>query len=134
MKRQASRDLDNGNGALLTVQKTEDGERVVLLSSKDLELDFDRRLFTVRTQPVHLTPKEFSVLYRLVAHHGRPLPHSVLLREVWGPNHADGVQLLRIVINQLRKKIELDPASPEYITTEPWVGYRFVLPPDARVT
>lgn len=93
--------------------------------SKDLTVDFATRQVTVRDQTVHLTPKEFDVLKHLVANQGKPLPHRRLLQSVWGPDYGDETESLRVVINQLRKKIEVDPARPKYILTEPWVGYRF---------
>jgi two-component system, OmpR family, KDP operon response regulator KdpE len=54
-----------------------------------------------------------------------------LLQKIWGPDYGDEVEYLRVFVSQLRKKIEADPAHPRYILTEPWVGYRFVLPPKA---
>ena len=82
----------------------------------------------VRGERVHLTPKEFDVLRSLVVQPGKPLAHKRLLQTVWGPDHAEETENLRVVINQLRKKIERDPAQPRYILTEPWLGYRFQLP------
>ena len=64
----------------------------------------------------------------LRARSGKPRSHKRLLRIVWGPDHAEQTQNLRVVINQLRKKIEKDPAHPRYILTEPWLGYRFQFP------
>jgi two-component system KDP operon response regulator KdpE len=96
--------------------------------SKDLSIDFETREILVRDQAVHLTPKEFDVLKYLVANQGKPLAHRRLLQAVWGPDYGDETENLRVVINQLRKKIERDPAHPKYIATEPWVGYRFQLP------
>jgi two-component system, OmpR family, KDP operon response regulator KdpE len=93
--------------------------------SKDLTVDFETRQVTVRDQVVHLTPKEFDVLKHLVANQGKPLTHRRLLQAVWGPDYGEETDSLRVVINQLRKKIEDDPARPKYILTEPWVGYRF---------
>jgi two-component system KDP operon response regulator KdpE len=106
----------------------------VSVSSKEFSFNFDRRVFAVRGKAVHLTPKEVEVLGQLVANHDWPISHRRLLQEVWGAGYGDETQLLRVVINQLRKKIEPDPARPRYIQTEPWVGYRFVLPEDARIT
>src|SRR5438045_3200877 len=74
---------------------------------------------------VHLTPKEYDVLKHLVANQGKPLTHRRLLQSVWGPDYGEETENLRVVINQLRKKIEADPAKPKYILTEPWIGYRF---------
>lgn len=96
--------------------------------SKDLAIDFDARRVTVRDHNVHLTPKEFDVLKHLVANQGKPLTHRRLLQAVWGPDYGEETDSLRVVINQLRKKLEADPARPKYIVTEPWVGYRFQPP------
>jgi len=75
---------------------------------------------------VHLTPKEFELLRYMAAHAGQILPHRRLLQALWGPDHGDEVQYLRVFVNQLRKKIESDPRNPKHLLTEPWVGYRFV--------
>jgi two-component system, OmpR family, KDP operon response regulator KdpE len=99
--------------------------------SKDLAIDFTTRQATVCGQIVHLTPKEYDVLKHLVANQGKPLTHRRLLQAVWGPDYGDETESLRVVINQLRKKIEADPARPKYILTEPWVGYRFQPPMDS---
>jgi two-component system, OmpR family, KDP operon response regulator KdpE len=96
--------------------------------SKDLSIDFESRQLLVRGRDVHLTPKEFDVLKYLVADIGKPLSHRRLLQAVWGPEYGEETENLRVVINQLRKKIESDPARPKYILTEPWVGYRFQAP------
>jgi len=93
--------------------------------SKDLTIDFETRQMTVRDRIVHLTPKEYDVLKHLVANQGKPLTHRRILQSVWGPDYGEETENLRVVINQLRKKIETDPARPKYILTEPWVGYRF---------
>jgi two-component system KDP operon response regulator KdpE len=82
----------------------------------------------VRGQRVHLSPKEFDVLRLLIIQQGKPLAHKNLLHTVWGPDHGDETENLRVVINQLRKKIEKDPTRPCYILTEPWLGYRFQFP------
>ncbi len=97
-------------------------------ASKDLSIDFEARQVTVRDRSVHLTPKEYEVLRHLVANQGKPLTHRRLLQAVWGPDYGEETESLRVVINQLRKKLEADPAHPKYIVTEPWVGYRFQPP------
>jgi two-component system, OmpR family, KDP operon response regulator KdpE len=102
----------------------ESGPHVV--SSGELDIDFDARRIRVRGADVRLTPKEFELLRYLVGHAGRPVPHRELLQAVWGPDYGDEPEYLRVFINQLRKKIEPDPSKPRYILTEPWVGYRFV--------
>jgi two-component system, OmpR family, KDP operon response regulator KdpE len=96
-----------------------------LFVSKNLTIDFANRQVMVRDNLVHLTPKEYDVLKHLVANLGKPLTHRRLLQAVWGPDYGEETESLRVVINQLRKKIEVDPARPKYILTEPWVGYRF---------
>jgi two-component system KDP operon response regulator KdpE len=102
------------------------------LVSKELNFDFEKRDFLVRGTPIHLTPKEFAVLKELVVADGRPISHRRLLQSVWGPEYGEETESLRVVINQLRKKIELNPAKPRYIHTEPWVGYRFNMPADTK--
>ena len=91
-------------------------------------VDFDARRVTLDGESVRLTPKEFGVLHYLVTHPNKVVPHRVLLQAVWGPDHGDQVDYLRVVVNQLRKKIEAEPAHPTYLLTEPWVGYRLVVP------
>ena len=104
------------------------GDALPPFVSKDFSLDFESRRLTVRGGEVHLTPKEFDVLKHLVANQGKPLTHRRLLQSVWGPEYGEETENLRVVINQLRKKIENDPAKPNYIRTEPWIGYRFQPP------
>jgi two-component system KDP operon response regulator KdpE len=104
------------------------GDALPPFVSKDLALDFESRQLTVRGEEVHLTPKEFDVLKHLIANQGKPLTHRRILQSVWGPDYGEETENLRVVINQLRKKIETDPAHPKYIRTEPWVGYRFQPP------
>jgi two-component system, OmpR family, KDP operon response regulator KdpE len=104
------------------------GDALPPFVSKDLTLDFESRRLLVRGEEVHLTPKEFDVLRHLIANQGKPLTHRRLLQSVWGPDYGEETENLRVVINQLRKKIESDPAHPKYIRTEPWVGYRFQVP------
>jgi two-component system KDP operon response regulator KdpE len=96
--------------------------------SRDLNVDFEKRSITLKGKAVRLTPKEFELLYYLVANQGKPLPHRRMLQAVWGPDYGDETEYLRVFINQLRKKIEPDPRRPRYILTEPWVGYRFEPP------
>ena len=101
------------------------GDTLPSFVSKDLTIDFETRQMTVRDRIVRLTPKEYDVLKHLVANQGKPLTHRRILQSVWGPDYGEETENLRVVINQLRKKIETDPARPKYIVTEPWVGYRF---------
>jgi two-component system KDP operon response regulator KdpE len=91
----------------------------------DLVLNPSRRHVKKLGQEIHLTPKEFEMLHYLMDHAGRPVPHSRVLTSLWGPEYGNEREYLRVLINQLRKKIEDDPARPVYILTESHVGYRF---------
>ena len=93
-----------------------------------IEVDFDKREVTSRGRHVHLTPKEFDLLRYFAGHPNRTLTHRELLHAVWGIDRGDDLDALRVVVTQLRKKLEARPASPALIVTEPWVGYRFNLP------
>jgi len=95
-------------------------------TSRDLEMDFGARRVRVRGADVRLTPKEFELLRYLVLHAGKPVTHREVLQAIWGPDYGDEPEYLRVFVNQLRKKIEVNPARPKFIVTEPWVGYRFV--------
>lgn len=96
--------------------------------SPQLQIDFERRTVSVKGRTVRLTPKEFELLRQFVKNQGRTLPHRWLLQAVWGPDYGEEMESLRVLVNQLRKKIEPDPHKPRYILTEPWVGYRFDVP------
>ena len=90
-------------------------------------LVIDRERFRVVRdgEEVRLTPKEFELLTFLAQHPGRVLTHRAILKAIWGPNAVGQPEHLRVLIASLRKKIEPEPASPRYILTEAWVGYRF---------
>jgi len=107
-------------------------EMPVPISTRDWIVDFDSRLVTARGNPIHLTPKEFELLRQLAANQGKPMTHRRLLQAIWGPDYGDETEYLRVTVNQLRKKIEPDPSKPKYILTEPWVGYRLVIPRESR--
>ena len=107
------------------LRRTSSAESVPAYVSNDLEIDFERRKVLVQGRSVRLTPKEFDLLRHLVASQGKPLEHRRLLQAVWGPDYGNETEYLRVLINQLRKKIEPDPANPKYIHTDPWVGSRF---------
>ena len=106
-----------------STSSTEGGPRG--FSAPDLEIDFETRRVHANGKDVRLTPKEFELLRHLVTHAGKPVSHRELLQAVWGPDYGDEPEYLRVFINQVRKKIEANPAKPKYILTEPWVGYRF---------
>jgi two-component system, OmpR family, KDP operon response regulator KdpE len=93
-----------------------------------LEVNFTAREVRLRGKTIHLTPTEYKLLGVLVASAGKVVTHERLLREVWGPASIDQVQYLRVYMRQLRRKLEQSPTSPEYLVTEPAVGYRLRLP------
>jgi two-component system KDP operon response regulator KdpE len=78
----------------------------------------------VDDKEIHLTPIEYKLLTTLIHHAGRVLTHRQLLKEVWGPSHAEDSQNLRFYVGQLRRKLETVPAQPRYLLTETGVGYR----------
>jgi two-component system KDP operon response regulator KdpE len=91
----------------------------------DFNVDVATRTVKVRNQEVHLTPKEYDLLLYFLRNPNKILTHRVLLGTLWGGESVEQNEYLRVFIGQLRKKIELDPARPKYIITDPWVGYRF---------
>jgi two-component system KDP operon response regulator KdpE len=91
----------------------------------DIELDPTRRTVRKAASLLRLTPKEFDLLQYLMNRPGVPLTHAKLLQAVWGAEYGQEVEYLRTFVHQLRKKVEDDPSSPEYLLTEPYFGYRF---------
>jgi two-component system, OmpR family, KDP operon response regulator KdpE len=98
-----------------------------VLQLPGLEISLRDRRVTVNGRVERLTPTELDLLRYFVANPNAILPHDKILQAVWGPDYGDEVEYLRVFVNQLRKKIEPDPARPRYILTEPWLGYRFDL-------
>ena len=90
-----------------------------------LVIDFAGRTAFNGAHTSHLTPKELDLVRYLTTHANEAVAHRELLQAVWGPDYGDQVDYLRVFIRNLRKKIESDPDHPEFVTTEPWVGYRF---------
>jgi two-component system KDP operon response regulator KdpE len=95
----------------------------------DVEIDLVRRLVTRSGAAVHLSPREYDLLVCLAEAAGKVVTQAQLLTAVWGPANAEDVQYLRVFVGHLRQKLEVDPAAPRLILTEPGVGYRFL--PDA---
>ena len=93
-------------------------------STGGLRVDLLRRQVWIGKNEVHLTPLEYKLLCVLVKHAGRVLTHQFLMREVWGEAYLQETHYLRIYMRQLRHKLEVDPARPQYLQTEPGVGYR----------
>jgi two-component system, OmpR family, KDP operon response regulator KdpE len=116
--------------AVLRRLRTQQNVADTILRAGSLELDPVRRLLLKNGLEIHLSPKEFDLLAYLFQHQGAPVMHARLLQAVWGPEFGGELEYLRSYVKMLRKKIEDDPARPEYILTEPWVGYRFRNPAD----
>jgi two-component system KDP operon response regulator KdpE len=95
------------------------------LQAGELLIDFNERTVSRQGASSHLTPKELDLLRYLTQRANQVIPHRELLQAVWGPDYGDQVDYLRAFIRNLRKKIEPNPEQPQYIMTEPWVGYRF---------
>ena len=91
----------------------------------DFVVDAASHTITVQGKPIHLTPKEFDLLFHLARNAGKVMTHRTLLTAVWGGQSAHQPEYLRVFIGQLRKKLE-NLTGRQYIQTEPWVGYRFV--------
>jgi two-component system, OmpR family, KDP operon response regulator KdpE len=94
------------------------------IETGDFRIDVERHQVKVRGVEVHLTPKEFDLMVYFARNAERVLTHKVLLRAIWGAAGANQPEYLRVLVAQLRKKIELG-SEPRYILSEPWVGYRF---------
>ena len=101
------------------------GAATKVFETGHFRVDVEARLVSLNGKEVHLTPKEFDLLVHLVRHAGKVLTHRSLLAAVWGGDYVEQTEYLRVFIGQLRKKIEPNLATPQYILTEPWIGYRF---------
>ena len=95
------------------------------IATGEFLIDLEARIIKVRGREVHLTPKEFDLLVYLARRPGKVVTHRTLLAAIWGAQSTEQPEYLRVFIGQLRKKIENDPSAPQYLLTEPWVGYRF---------
>lgn len=91
----------------------------------EVRVDLTARVVYRSDREVHLTPLEYKLLVTMVKHTGKVLTHRFLLREVWGPSDTSELHYVRVFVANLRRKLEQDPARPEYFLTEPGVGYRF---------
>lgn len=105
-------------------QTAQRSEPVGPLVIDDIVIDLDHRRITRSSDPVRVTPKEYDVLAYLVRNTGKVVSHKDLLTAVWGKAHAEDTQYLRVVVGQLRQKLERDPSQPILIQTEPGIGYR----------
>jgi len=99
-----------------------------VFTARDLEVDLSQHVVKRRGEIIKLTRTEYELLAYLVSHHGKVLTHKELLHNVWGPEYGEESEYVRVFINQLRRKIEDDPSNPQFVLTEPRIGYRFVKP------
>jgi two-component system KDP operon response regulator KdpE len=100
------------------------GQNEPLFQLGDLRVDMAKRQVFRGEVEVHLTPTEYKLLVTLIKYAGKVITHRQLLKEVWGPPYVDHTQYLRVFMGQLRQKLEIDPARPQYLLNEPGVGYR----------
>ena len=96
----------------------------------NIEVNLSTRHVKVGERDVRFTPKEFDLLHYLVTHPNTTIPHGKLLQSVWGPDYGNEIEYLHVFVNQIRKKIEPDPAAPRYLMTELRTGYRFAMEPE----
>jgi two-component system, OmpR family, KDP operon response regulator KdpE len=111
------------------LRRSEAAPAPMRFSLGDVEIELDTRTVRRDGKPVHLTKTEWSLLETLAGHPGKLLTHAWLLQSVWGAGYGDDVEVLRVFVSQLRRKIEPDPAHPSLIVTEPGVGYRWAQAP-----
>ena len=122
----SARELGSRIKALLRrTETTPLSDKSVVQVDDRLSIDFQRHAVWVEGKPIKLRPTEYRLLYHLVSNAGWVMSHEQLLSKVWGPEYRDEIQYLRLYINYLRQKIEVDPADPRYILTERGIGYRF---------
>ena len=109
------------------MRRIPDSDQSITISD-EFTIDPASRQVIARGQAIRLTPKEFDLLYHLASNLNKPVAHRKLLQTIWGSEYGEEVEYLRVFVSQLRKKIEVDPAHPRFIVTEPWVGYRLAVP------
>jgi two-component system KDP operon response regulator KdpE len=98
------------------------------LALEGVAIDLSSRQVTVRDRTSRLTAKEFDLLSYFLIRPNKTISHRELLQAVWGPDYGEELEYLRVFVNRLRKKIELDPSNPRFLVTDAWAGYRFHLP------
>lgn len=99
------------------------------LTFGNVTINLGTRHVLVQGRDIRFTPKEFDLLHYFVTHPDVTIPHGKLLQAVWGPDYGNETEYLHVFVNQIRRKIEADPANPIHLLTEPRVGYRFRLVP-----
>jgi|HubBroStandDraft_6_1064221.scaffolds.fasta_scaffold32803_3 two-component system KDP operon response regulator KdpE len=128
------RELKARLGAVLRRIRADVVEESGILRAGSLKLDLNQRTLWKAGRKIHLSRREFDLLSFLMKSRGAPLTHAKLLRAVWGPECGNELEYLRTYMRLLRKKIEDDPGKPQYLLTDPWVGYRFRDPSDPDQT
>jgi two-component system, OmpR family, KDP operon response regulator KdpE len=111
------------------LRRAQGAPRPARFRTDGLQIDLDARRVTRAGAEVRLTKTEWALLAELCQHPGKLLTHRWLLERVWGPGYAGDVDVLRVFVSQLRKKLEQDPAHPKLIATDPGIGYRWLLRP-----
>jgi len=101
-------------------------ENIEIFKVKDLVVNFNKRKVTIDNEDIHLTPIEYKIMALLCKYSGKVLTHNFIIQEIWGSTTASETQSLRVFMASLRRKIEKNPAEPQYIYTEVGVGYRLV--------
>jgi two-component system KDP operon response regulator KdpE len=101
-------------------------EQAPIVETASFAVDLAAKQARANGEPVHLTPTEWHLLEVLIRHEGKLVPRKQLLQEVWGPAYETETNYLRVYMAQLRRKLEVDPAHPRHLLTEPGMGYRFV--------
>jgi two-component system, OmpR family, KDP operon response regulator KdpE len=117
--------------ALIRRSRVSEARTDCVITAGEIELDPARRTVKKSGEPVHLTPKEFDLLFYLMSHAGFPITHARLLAAVWGPNYGQEVEYLRTFVRQLRKKLGDDAVAPKYLLTVSHVGYCFRAQPES---
>ncbi len=107
------------------------GAQTSVLKAGPITIDLAWHAVTRDGQEIKLTATEFNLLAYLASNRGRVLTHQSILSTVWGPADADHTEYLRVYVRQLRKKLEVDPDHPQYLLTEPGIGYRFIAEPES---
>lgn len=102
------------------------GSAPAVIEIEDLRIDSANHTVAQQNRSLHLTRREFDLLWLLASHAGRLVTQGMILKSLWGPAHAEDSQYLRVYVRQLRQKLGDDAANPRYIITEPGIGYRFV--------
>jgi two-component system KDP operon response regulator KdpE len=103
---------------------TNQNDNMEIFKVKGLVVEFDKRKVTINNEDIHLTPIEYKIIALLCKYAGKVLTHSFIINEIWGTAVGNETQSLRVFMASLRRKIEKNPAEPQYIYTEVGVGYR----------